>query len=172
MNISQSVHFKTDTSGDAEETLRVIASLPAPDGLVDRVQTRLRNAPRTARVIAWPKGFAEGGWRYGSAFRGVAAAAIVCVVVGGGWRIYSRVQPAPSARVVVMPLPASPARGFSTSGSVHTPDPLRAPVLTHQVLPEPSVVETIQPRPGSVTKMPKHGKAVKPLAAQPAASPM
>jgi hypothetical protein len=119
-----------------DETLRVIANLPAPEGLADRVQVRLRKAPRSTRILFWPPAFAPGIMGYGHALRGAAAAAIVCVVVGGGWRIYSHVQPGPSARVILMPAPASPPRGFSTAGSMHTPDP--RPVILHQIAPQPS----------------------------------
>ena len=55
-------------SSSAEETLRLIASLPAPAGLEDRVHAALRSAPHGAparglragvaswgRVLAWPK---------------------------------------------------------------------------------------------------------------------
>ncbi len=37
-----------------EDTLRLIASLPAPAGLEDRVHKALRAAPRSGRVLAWP----------------------------------------------------------------------------------------------------------------------
>ena len=140
----------------AEETLRLIASLPAPDGLVERVQTRLRTAPQTGQVLSWPQGFASSGWRYGNALRGAAAAAIVCVVVGGGWRIYSRVQPGPSARVIEMPAPAGSPRGFSIGGSVHTPDP--GPVPVRQVVAEPTGAVTSQP----IVMQPKIKSAMKP----------
>jgi len=43
------------SSSSAERTLRLIASLPAPAGLEDRVYTALRSVPRTGRVLAWPK---------------------------------------------------------------------------------------------------------------------
>lgn len=135
MTFSQRDFSRKDTVESAEDTLRVIASLPAPEGLTDRVNTRLGTAPRTARLLSWTP--TSGGWGYSSAMRGAAAAAIVCVVAGGGWRIYSRVQPAPGASVVVVPGPAGVARGgFSIGGSVHTPDP--RPVLTHQIDPAPS----------------------------------
>jgi hypothetical protein len=75
----------------AEATLRLIARLPAPDGLEDRVMAGLKTAPRTARVLVWPSLFQPTtGW-----MRGAAAAAIVFVVAGGGWGIYSYVQPVP-----------------------------------------------------------------------------
>lgn len=144
MTVSQNHHVGNGTAETGEETLRVIANLPVPEGLVDRVQTRLRNAPHSARILSWPLAFGPGGWGYERAVRGAAAAAIVCVVVGGGWQIYSHVQPAPSAKVLVMPTPASSSRSFSTAGSVHTPDP--RPVLTHQVEPRaPQVLPTIKP---------------------------
>ena len=137
----------------AEETLRLIASLPAPDGLAERVQTRLRTESQSGRVLSFPRSLVSGGWSgYGNAMRGAAAAAIVCVVVGGGWRIYSRVQPGPSARVIVMP---APVRGFSIGGSVHTPDPGPVPVPTRQVVAEPPAAATSQPimiQPKRVTK--------------------
>lgn len=147
MKSSQNQDERARVAGAAEETLRVIANLPAPDGLVDRVQTRLRTSPRSARILNWPMVFAPGGWGYAPALRGAAAAAIVCVVVGGGWRIYSHVQPAASARVITMPAPANPGRGFSAAGSVHTPDP--RPVLTRKV--ETPTVNDDEP-----SKMPQH----------------
>ncbi len=145
--------FLRKETGSAEETLRLIAGLPAPEGLVDRVQTRLRTAPRSGRILDWPRAAVSGDWRYSSAMRGAAAAAIVCVVVGGGWRIFSRVQPGPSARVVVMPGPAGPSRGFSIGGSMHTPDPRLGSVLPKRQNAEASRTETIDP----VVVQPKHG---------------
>src|SRR5579859_3789456 len=77
---------------------------------------------------------------YSSFARGAAAAAIVCVVAGGGWSIYSRVQlPAP-AKVLVMPPPtAPPGRGFSQSNAPHVPDTVVGPVLKHPVPPASEV---------------------------------
>jgi hypothetical protein len=64
-----------------EATLRLIAQLPAPEGLEDRVQAQLRVAPRRARVLSWPAVLrSDSQW-----MRSAAAAAIVFVVVGGGW---------------------------------------------------------------------------------------
>ena len=139
-------------SKSAEETLRLIASLPAPDGLAERVQTRLRTESQSGRVLSFPRSLVSAGWNYGNAMRGAAAAAIVCVVVGGGWRIYSRVQPGPSARVIVMPAPAGPPRGFSIGGSVHTPDPRPVPVPTRQAVAQPSEAGTSQ----LIVIQPKH----------------
>jgi hypothetical protein len=107
----------------AEVTLRMIARLPAPQGLEDRVQAGLLTAPRQGRLLAWPRALPmAGGW-----MRGAAAAAIVCVVAGGGWGIYSRVQPRPAGLT-------TGSGGFSTSEAVRRPKTLEGPaVVTHAV---------------------------------------
>ena len=109
----------------AEATLRLIASLPAPDGLEDRVMAGLKSAPRSARVLHWPSMLQPaGGW-----MRGAAAAAIVFVVAGGGWGVYKRVQPTQPARVLVMPPRTGATAGFSNAGAMRTPQTINGPVL-------------------------------------------
>jgi hypothetical protein len=122
---------------EAEKTLRLVASLPAPEGLAGRVQDGLRAAPR-ARLLAWPTALVPGAWIMSPALRGAAAAAIVCIVAGGGWRIYSHVQApaAPTARIVVMPARVGSQGAFSNAGAMRTPDTLAKPVLTHAVPPD------------------------------------
>jgi hypothetical protein len=118
----------------AEETLRLIANLPAPDGLEDRVHAALNAMPRRSRVLAWPRNLRpESGW-----MRGAAAAAIVFVVAGGGWGVYMRVgstqieQNLP-AKVIVMPARTPVAGGFSGAGAMRTPVTLPGPTA-----PEPA----------------------------------
>ena len=78
---------------DAEETLRLIASLPAPEGIEDRVKSGVRAAYRQARVMSWPDASQnKAGWTQVSAMRAAAAAAIVLVVAGGGWEVYSHIR--------------------------------------------------------------------------------
>jgi hypothetical protein len=115
---------KDSGSSEAEETLRLIASLPAPDGLEDRIHASLRSAPRTARVLAWPSPMAA-NW-----LRAAAAAAIVFVVAGGGWGIYSRVQPGPSAQGVVAPHVGAQG-GFSQAGAERRPQTLQGPIVAN-----------------------------------------
>jgi hypothetical protein len=143
------IEERSGAVGSAETTLRLIASLPAPEGLTDRVQAGLLAEPHAGRVLPWRGphrsvgGWMHNGWIHSSVARGAAAAAIVCVVAGGGWRIYSRVQPSPAANVIVMPQRVSPAAGFSQAGARRVPDTLQGPVLTHPVAnnPEQSVVD-------------------------------
>lgn len=124
------------SGSDAEETLRLIASLPAPEGLEERVHAGLRSAPRRARILEWPTdGLLQTGMA-GSWMRGAAAAAIVLVVAGGGWGIYTRVQTVQPARELAMPAGAGSSAGFANAGAMRTPETLKTPVELHPVKPE------------------------------------
>ncbi len=103
--------------GEAEKTLRVIAALPAPDGLAERVQGRLREAPKRARVLSWP-----GTVMRSALWRGAAAAAIVCVAAGGAWGVYRQVAPAMAARNTAPQVRVRPEGGFANAGAMRTPD--------------------------------------------------
>lgn len=125
-------------SGGFEDTLRLIAKLPAPEGLEVRVIAGLRASrlggshnlgPRGARILSWP-----GALRPGSDWmRGAAAAAIVFVVVGGGWGVYSRVQRPQAAKVIAMPARGAVQGGFSNAGAMRTPTTLNRPVVATPV---------------------------------------
>jgi len=139
-----SVHFFSheDSPSTGEETLRLLASLPAPAGLEDRVQAGLRAAPRTARILHWPAALLPASGMAGSWMRSAAAAAIVFVVAGGGWGIYSHVQPGQPARVTVMPPRVGAGGGFSSAGAMRTPQTLNGPVLPQPVTPKPVQAKT------------------------------
>jgi hypothetical protein len=64
--------------------------------------------------------------------RTAAAAAIVFGVAGGGWEIYSHVQPAPQPNAPnAIVLPPRPAQGgFSSANAVRKPRTLDGTVLT------------------------------------------
>jgi hypothetical protein len=139
----------------AEKTLRLIAKLPSPEGLVDRVQARLQTVPPASRVWGWPVVLRpSGSWMRGTVVRGAAAAAIVCVVAGGAWGIYMRVPPAaaPTAKVIVMPARVGSSGGFSSAGAMRTPDTLKGPVLTHNLKLEPQQIEPATPSIQSTAK--------------------
>lgn len=158
---------QNDTSNgpltSAEETLRMIAGLPAPEGLVERVQTGLQTAPRTSRVLQWPVLSSTVSWMHSSALRGAAAAAIVVLVTGTGWQIYSHVQPLPSGHVVPQAARLPGAGGFSSAGAMRTPDTLKGPVLTHAITPEsgkPEAVPMGDKHPKTQMKAKRHKHAV------------
>ena len=164
MNSNPHNSMATDSGVDCgEDTLRLIAGLPAPEGLEERVQAGLRSAPRKARVLAWSGAFSPpGGW-----MRAAAAAAIVFVVAGGGWGIYSRVQPGDPAHGIAGPRVAAPG-GFTEGGAVRRPQTLVGPVVTH---PAPSA--TTQPKtpakPAATAALGVKSKAVHKTVARPAA---
>lgn len=114
-------------SVEFEDTLRLIARLSAPEGLEERVQAGLRAAPATgrARILAWPTALRlDSAW-----MRSAAAAAIVAVVIGGSWGVYSRVLSIQPTRAITVPLHLSTQGGFSSAGAKRTPQTLNGPML-------------------------------------------
>lgn len=151
-------------ASDFEDTLHLIANLPAPQGLEDRVQAALLKAPRSGRVLPWPAALRpESGW-----MRTAAAAAIVFVVAGGGWGVYSRVQSGQPARgTVVPPHVAAPAFGFSSAGAMRTPQTLNGPVVPAPQPAHSAAKAPAKPAPAAVNQ----GKtAAAKKAAQPGSS--
>jgi hypothetical protein len=182
--------------GTGEETLRLIASLPAPEGLEDRVHAALRvvathQGPRQrilvdgvedndfrrpinragggnrSRVLAWPSGLnPQSSW-----MRTAAAAAIVFVVAGGGWGVYSRVQQIQPARVIVMPSRMPASGGFSSTGAIRTPQILPGPTAPQPVKPHPAPPKAAKkPAASSSPAVKRQHSTAGAAAAQPAAS--
>ncbi len=140
--------------GDFESTLRMIARLSAPEGLEERVQAGLRTAPATdtARILAWPT-----ARRLGAAWmRTAAAAAIVAVVIGGSWGVYSRVQPVEPARAIANPPRISTQGGFSSAGAMRTPQTLNGPTVEAPAVAHPAAAAPLsaQPEVGPAPKTP------------------
>jgi hypothetical protein len=171
----QNKYAGSSGSGEFEATLRMIASLPAPEGIAERVEVGLWTAPRRdadkARILAWPVALRlDNAWARSSLARTAAAAAIVLVVIGGGWGVYSRVQPAQPARLVV-PLRAAPPGGFSSAGAMRTPQTLNGPVVAH---PETAPAAAAKTAPKTPAQPPVHRSksvAAQKAAAQPTAPP-
>lgn len=130
-----------------EETLHLLAHAPVPEGLTERVQSALHNPPQAGRLLVWPtRPVLENGW-----MRAAAAAAIVFVVAGGGWGVYSRVQPGGLSKSVVAPARAIAPGRFSSAGAVRTPQTLNGPVLTRPADIAPQSVQKVSgaPKKGS-----------------------
>jgi hypothetical protein len=68
--------------------------------------------------------------------RSAAAAAIVFVVAGGGWGIYSRVQQPQAAKVIVAPHGPAPGE-FTNSGAMRTPKTLNGPIISSPAVTQP-----------------------------------
>lgn len=121
----------------AEETLRLIARLPVPEALVSRVQAGLRaRQMQAAEQSRWSRPWWLHRWIDSTALRAAAAAIIVAIVAGGGWQIYSHVQPAQEPEAVTVPARVGNGGGFSSAGAMRTPDTLKGPVLTKASVPD------------------------------------
>ena len=121
---------RSAAANDAEKTLRLIAALPAPKGIEERLKAGLHATPPGAQVIRWPSaGGGRDGWIHTSTMRAAAAAAIVLVVAGGGWEVFSRIRVAPVPAAVAAPQSISGQGGFSTGTARRTPQTLEGPVI-------------------------------------------
>jgi hypothetical protein len=117
-----------------DETLRMIARMPVPEKLEERVKAGLQLAEKPGRVLGWPSERraesvgVQGGWMRAGWARGAAAAAIALVVVGGGWGIYARVEPAQSAKGGAVPA-LKRSGTFSEAGAMRRPQTLMGPTV-------------------------------------------
>jgi hypothetical protein len=131
------VNGKTEGWSEAEATLRLIAGVPVPEGLAERVKAGLKTVeaePAKARVLAWPaRGSMQGGW-----LQGAAAAALLLAVAGGGWGAYRWVAPSPAMQT--LPMAARPAMqgGFSAAGAMRRPETLVGPIAPLAVTATPA----------------------------------
>ena len=149
-----------------DETLRLIARLPAPAGIEDRIQAGVhagvltgskaglkaesQAGSRFGRLLMWPAQLKpQGGWMESAALRAAAAAAIVCVVLGGGWGIHSRFHSAPLPTAISQPPRLAAPSGFSSAGAMHTPLTLNGPLVAQPAKTEAS------PDEAQTVKLPK-----------------
>jgi hypothetical protein len=168
------------TPSPAEETLRLIARLSAPEGLENRVQAGLRaksTVQGRAPILQWPMALRlDHAWMQSSLARAAAAAAIVAVVVGGGWGVISRVQPAQPARAIAIPPRISAPGSFSSAGAMRTPQTLNGPVVEPSANAHPAAAAPSETKPAgkAAAHTPvRHGKsaAAHKFIAQPAKPP-
>jgi hypothetical protein len=112
------------------------------------------------RVLAWPRTLRpESAW-----MRSAAAAAIVFVVAGGGWGVYTRVdnmridknQP---ARVIVMPARMPSTEGFTGAGAIRTPVTLPGPKAPAAVTTSPLQQKSPKKPAARLKTAPKPGPA-------------
>ena len=114
---------------EAEETLRQLAALPAPEDLTDRVHARLH----AAQTAPSRRGF----WAYwlpAQRFQFAGAAALMLAVAGSTWAVYHRHPQADAAKQTVQPAPASAGGGFAPAAGERVPPTLK-PIL---VPPKPT----------------------------------
>jgi hypothetical protein len=159
-----------------DETLRLISSIPAPEGLQNRIQDRIQSAVRAERLTetadASPKGRLL-RWQnlitlQSAPMRVAAAAAIVCVVIGVGWGICSRLQPAQSAQTVTQPARPAAQSGFSNAGAMRTPLTVNGPVVAQpeaapqqnaEALPQQAAPNADETKPPTANKHVQHNSS-------------
>jgi hypothetical protein len=131
MNMPIENDFDGHAASDGQETLRLIAALPAPAGIEERVKAGLRAAPRqSSSVIRWPHRAPDAArWTSLPSIRAAAAAAIVMMVGGGGWGVYSHIRVAPQPAAVIAPEHLGGTTGLSSAGATRKPRTLDGPVV-------------------------------------------
>ncbi|HEV2215413.1 MAG TPA: hypothetical protein VGR64_09000, partial [Terracidiphilus sp.] len=128
MNLSTQNDDRNAATIDAERSLRLIASLPAPAGIEERVKAGLRDGRSQSGVIGWPVSSPTRlGWAQVSYMRAAAAAAIVFVVAGGGWGVYRHFGPAPAPTAAGVQQRIEGGSGLSAAGAMRTPKTVEGP---------------------------------------------
>jgi hypothetical protein len=116
---------------EAEHTLRLLANLPPPEGLTDRVHRRLKAAPAPGRFsFLTGRRWTAGGLGYSSMRLQFAGAALAIVVLAGGtWGVFhlgSHGQAGASAQPASNSAnPGGAAGGFSNAKAVRVPPTLK-----------------------------------------------
>jgi hypothetical protein len=160
-----------NASTEADATLRLIAGLPAPQGLEQRVHRRIGEAralgvsAQAGSVLAWPGSGAMGAGRDAGRewMRAAAAAAIAFVIAGGGWGVYRQVQPRQAGGVITVAPRGAQSGGLAGAGAMRTPQTIDGPVLKSPVVKGPAASHTVN---GHATAASTQGKDAKKTAAQ------
>ena len=134
--------YETDEPGhEADETLRLLAELPEPDGLTDRVHQRLTHA----QVTPERRGFWS-LWMPAQRFQFAAAGVLVVAVAGSMWSLHrshppaTGAQSAPAAVPAAVPAAASARQGGSPAdaGGFHSAGAERVPPTLHPIKVPPA----------------------------------
>lgn len=150
------------------ETLRLLASVPAPQGLEARLLAKLGEGPQPKRVLAWPlrTALAES-----AGMRAAAAALLVAALAGGGWGIVALTRPAQQAGAARSTVRSGMGgSGFSSAGAMRTPETLKGPVVPMTVAAPPATTLVAAPEVEAEKKpVKKTASAAKPKTAEKAA---
>jgi hypothetical protein len=117
---------------EAEDTLRQLAALPAPEELTDRVHARLR-----AEQIAPARRSFWAYWLPAQRLQFAGAAALMLAVAGSTWAVYHRHPQADAAKQTVQPVvaPAPAGSGFTPAAGERVPPtlkPIKVPAAPHR----------------------------------------
>jgi len=134
----------------AENTLRLVATLPVPDGLTSRVHRRIARArAHTERAGFWSL------WLPMHRLQ-MAGAALLVITIGAigasNWTGYHGKHPDPARQIG---LPGTASGGFGTAGKEGHP----ASLTPIKVPPQQNQVSSAQKKKPSASKAAKHAKA-------------
>jgi len=106
--------------GEAEETLRLVAQTPPPDGLESRVHFRLNKEMRSL-----PQRGIWGLWLPAHKLQFAGAAVLVLAMAASLWTVRHPKTAGPQAgsgsTTVAQPVPVPPGAGFGTAGAERHP---------------------------------------------------
>jgi hypothetical protein len=149
-----SYNSEFENKSQAEETLRLLAELPPPAYLRDRVHGRLAmEQAKPARRGFWSL------WMPAQRLQYAAAALLVVAVAGSTWSVY-RAHPQGAAKVgtptQAAPVlrPAASAGGFGSAGAERVPptlNPIKVPPAPKK---KPSASKTAKPSPKKLATQP------------------
>ena len=128
---------RADTTGsDAEETLRLLAKLPPPAELTERVHRRIAEAQAMSESQMYKRGGFWSLWLPAQRFQFAAAAVLAIAVAGSMWSVYHRHPGAGAAKQNPSPAPqqSAPASAshFDNAGAVRVPPTLK-PIPAPQI---------------------------------------
>jgi hypothetical protein len=110
------------------------------------------------QVLPWPAQLMSArNWTNTPWARGAAAAAIVFVVAGGSWGVFSRVQPAPAPKAIALPH-VQTSGGFSNAGAMRTPQTLSGPQVKRPVTGSTKQAQTPHAAGHPAVRQPARGK--------------
>jgi hypothetical protein len=120
--MNPSPQTRTSLVPDPEATLRLLAQIPPPQGLADRVHRRLAAAPAPAPRF-WSL------WLPAQRLQFAAAALLVTALAASSWTIYENRQHTTPAARTTAPQPPSPqpsdASSFTPAGAERLPASLK-----------------------------------------------
>jgi hypothetical protein len=129
-NSDQTLNFASKI--EAEETLRLIAQLPAPESLIDRIHARVRHQMAVENTTPARRGFWS-LWSPGQRLQFAGAAALVLAFAGSMWTInHTHPAGAPTSSVpqAITPSQATPNSGFVGAKASRQPatlNPIKVP---------------------------------------------
>jgi hypothetical protein len=126
-------HETHEPGHEVDETLRLLAALPEPDGLTDRVHQRLSHA----QVTPERRGFWS-LWMPAQRFQFAAAGVLAVAVAGSMWSLHRSHPPAAGAQNAPAATHAAQGGSPADAGGFHSAGAERVPPTLHPIKVPPA----------------------------------